>query len=622
MINKLTKLFLSVILIFTFVKISGAGDRMMIIEFFTSSTCSPCASNNPTLTAFMQSQDAERITAIGYHMNWPSPGNDPMYLYNSTDNTSRRTYYGINSIPQSQFDGTINIQSSYSQSTFLSYYNQKKDSLSPVTIILTDSTLSSDSMLVRAKVYCETYISNPTVTVYLALVEGHIHYSSAPGTNGETDFYYVMRKMLPNGNGTQVTLFPGQTTVIEQRYKKDTVWTSSEMYPMAFVQNSSTKEILNAAKKTSNFTLLANPAYYSVTQGQASIKTYKVSVPLVASGYTSAVTLTDSIAPANSGISVSFPNGNVLSSFPDSLSVQVSSTASVPTGTYKIIVTGTNASGKYHKISMDYLVGKNYVSVKTNQSNLNFMVNGTTYYTPQLFNWNIGSTQTLQAISPQTSGSTKYVFTSWSHNNDTALTQNITVSSSVSTYIANYKTQFRLLAYSSPSALGVTITNANTYFDSSSVINVSVSPTQVQYNGKTYYFNYWIGSGSGSYNGTNSSFQLTMNNAINEVAIFDTVNVGVKNISIEIPDKYVLYQNYPNPFNPETKIKFDIPKSGMLKLRIYDLLGKEVKTLYSGYLNAGKYEYSFNGMELASGIYIYKLETDNFKQIMKMVLIK
>ena len=72
---------------------SFAGDRMMLIEFFTSSTCPPCATNNPILTAYLQSANLERINAIGYHMNWPVPGNDPMYLYNQTDNNSRRNYY-------------------------------------------------------------------------------------------------------------------------------------------------------------------------------------------------------------------------------------------------------------------------------------------------------------------------------------------------------------------------------------------------------------------------------------------------------------------------------------------------------------------------------------------------
>lgn len=620
--SKIIKFFLLIAFIISLVEITNAGDRMMIIEFFTSSTCAPCASNNPTLTAFINSKDPERITAIGYHMNWPGLGNDPMYLHNPTDNTTRRTYYGINSIPQAQFEGYINVQPSYSQSTFQSYYDLRKDSLSPVTIIVTDSTISTDSVMVRARIYCETYLPNPAAVVHIAMVENHIHYTTPPGTNGEMDFYWVMRKMLPNGGGTIVTLLPGQTVTVQQKFRKDPVWQWSEMYPLVFVQNSTTKEILGAAKKTLNFTLLANPGYVSVPQGQASSKNFKVSIPLVASGYNSPVTFTAAVVPNTAGVTATFPGGNVISSFPDSLTVQVSSAASVPTGSYRIVVTGTNAASKTHKIAMDYLVGKNYITVKTNISGLEYKVNNVSYISTRLFNWDIGSTQTLQAVSPQISGAYKYIFDKWSHNNDTALTQVITVNSTTSTYVANFKTQYRLFAMADPSGIPVTITNSYNYFDSGAVVNVTVSPLQLQYNGQMYYFQNWFGTGNGSYTGNNPVCQVTMLGPINEMCFFDTINVGINQISSEIPDKYNLYQNYPNPFNPETNIKFDIAKTGTVKLKIYDLLGKEVESLYSGKLNAGKYEFKFNGKNLASGIYFYKLETENYNKILRMVLIK
>ncbi|MFA5403449.1 MAG: T9SS type A sorting domain-containing protein [Ignavibacteria bacterium] len=619
--NKVSKLLLLIVFVISFVKITNAGDRMMLIEFFTSSTCGPCASNNPTMTAFVQSMDPDRLVAIGYHMNWPGLGNDPMYLYNSTDNTARRNYYGINSIPAGQFDGFIGIPIAYSQSNLLATYDSRKDILSPITIILTDSTYSTDSVLVRATIYCETYLANPSVTAFIALEEELIQYSSPPGTNGEKDFHWVMRKVFPTGTGTPITLLPGKTVTIQRTFKKDPIWQWNQITPIAFVQ-ASNKEILNAARKTANFTLLANPGFQAVTPGQASTKNYKVSVPVVASGYNSPVTFTATVVPPTAGITASFPNGNVLSAFPDSVTVQVSSTASVPTGSYQIVVTGTNSAGKYHKIGVDYLVGKNYVTVKTNVSGLDFNVNGSNYNSPRLFNWDIGSTQTLQVVSPQVTGTKRYIFQNWSNNSDTAKTQVITVNATTGEYIANFKTQFRIYAFAEPSGIPVTITNSYDFFDSGSVINLTVSPLQLQHNGLMYYFNNWFGVGNGSYSGANPICQVTMLNPITELVTFDTISVGINQISSEIPERYNLYQNYPNPFNPETKIKFDIPKSGIIKLRIYDMLGKEVQTLYSGHLNTGKYEFKFNGIGLASGMYFYKLETENFTQIMKMLLLK
>lgn len=616
------QLFLLIVIILSLVNFTNAGDRMMLIEFFTSSTCGPCAANNPTMTAFLNAQDPDRITAIGHHMNWPSPGNDPMYLYNQNDNNSRRGYYGINSIPAGQFDGLISIPIAYSQSNLLATFNTRKDILSPVTIILTDSAFSTDSILVRAKFYCETYLSNPNVTAFISLVENHIHYSSPPGTNGETDFYWVMRKIYPSGSGQPITLLPGQTVTLEQRYRKDPIWQWSEMMPIAYVQDNTTKEILNAAKKTANFTLLTKPGYTSVTQGQASTKTFKVYSPVIASGYTSAVTFTAEVSPANSGITVSFPNGATLSNFSDSVTVQVASTTAVPTGAYKIILTGTNTQTKTHKISFDYLVGKNYVLVKTNTPGLEYKVNNVSYTSPRVFSWDISSSQTLTAVSPQSTGEYRYVFQNWS-NGDTNLTQNISVNANTNTYIANFKPQFRLFAMEDPSGLPVIINYPYNYFDSGSVVNVTVTPLQVQYMGQTWYFNHWFGTGNGSYSGTNTVAHVTMLGPVNQFVVFDTVQtIGIQPISSEIPSKYNLYQNYPNPFNPETKIKFDIANSGLVNLKVYDMLGKEVKTLYSGNLNAGKYEFNFNARELASGMYIYKLQAGSYIETKKMLLIK
>lgn len=90
----------------------------------------------------------------------------------------------------------------------------------------------------------------------------------------------------------------------------------------------------------------------------------------------------------------------------------------------------------------------------------------------------------------------------------------------------------------------------------------------------------------------------------------------------EMPTSYALYQNYPNPFNPSTTIKFSIPQSGNVKLVVYDVLGKEVATLVNNELSAGTYNFEFSARGLASGIYLYRLETSNFVKVNKMLLVK
>jgi hypothetical protein len=97
---------------------------------------------------------------------------------------------------------------------------------------------------------------------------------------------------------------------------------------------------------------------------------------------------------------------------------------------------------------------------------------------------------------------------------------------------------------------------------------------------------------------------------------------NVQNISGNIPNKYALSQNYPNPFNPVSRINFDIPKQGLVMMKVYDILGREVKTLVNEIKSPGRYSVDFNGTELSSGVYFYKLECNGFTDIKRMVLIK
>ncbi len=108
--------------------------------------------------------------------------------------------------------------------------------------------------------------------------------------------------------------------------------------------------------------------------------------------------------------------------------------------------------------------------------------------------------------------------------------------------------------------------------------------------------------------------------------IIDLNTIGISKISSEIPSGYILEQNYPNPFNPETKIKYSVPKNSVISVKLYDVQGREIRTLSEGYHSAGVYEISFNASEfgriLPSGVYFYKLLADDFTASKKMLLTK
>lgn len=104
--------------------------------------------------------------------------------------------------------------------------------------------------------------------------------------------------------------------------------------------------------------------------------------------------------------------------------------------------------------------------------------------------------------------------------------------------------------------------------------------------------------------------------------------VGSRPVSVEdqnsnsVPQEFYLGQNYPNPFNPNTQIEFSLPQKSFIKLKIYDALGKEISNLIDGEKSAGKYKVNFNANGIASGIYMYRLETEGFTETRKMILIK
>ncbi len=89
-----------------------------------------------------------------------------------------------------------------------------------------------------------------------------------------------------------------------------------------------------------------------------------------------------------------------------------------------------------------------------------------------------------------------------------------------------------------------------------------------------------------------------------------------------IAHDYHLYQNYPNPFNPSTTIEFDVPKSAYTTLEVYDLLGKNISTLVNEKIQAGKYSIAWLAAGYPSGVYFYKLETDEYSNTKKMILAK
>lgn len=111
---------------------------------------------------------------------------------------------------------------------------------------------------------------------------------------------------------------------------------------------------------------------------------------------------------------------------------------------------------------------------------------------------------------------------------------------------------------------------------------------------------------------TNNSFLITFVRSV----------IGIQTISQEIPNVFFIDQNYPNPFNPNTNIKFGLPKASLVKLTVFDVLGREVSVLVNEKLDAGVFSVDWNAGKFPSGIYFYRIEAGDFIKTAKMILVK
>ena len=150
----------------------------------------------------------------------------------------------------------------------------------------------------------------------------------------------------------------------------------------------------------------------------------------------------------------------------------------------------------------------------------------------------------------------------------------------------------------------------------------------------------WLGGSGTSYettNGGNSWHAAVWGQGLNKIIFLnDTIGyaagrriykysndpVGINHIGSEIPQRFELKQNYPNPFNPMTNIGLRIADFGFVSLKVYDITGKVVAVLVNEELNAGVYNVDFDASNLSSGTYFYRMETNGFVDVKKMVVVK
>jgi hypothetical protein len=244
--KKSTLILASLMMLFS-LKTNAQNERILLFECFTNTGCGPCAQQNPALDALIDA-NADRVAAIKYHMSWPS-ATDPMYLHNTADNDSRKGVYGVNAVPHTVVDGIRfgSTPNGLSQNMVNNWLNIE----SPFEMRLSyeiDQTANTITVHVMGR---SSASIQGNVRLYVGVIEKAIHFNSAPGPNGEKDFYSVMKKLLPAASGTYIgDVEPGDYFAYTFSWELANIYDMSQLDAIAWIQNQGTKEVYQACKSS------------------------------------------------------------------------------------------------------------------------------------------------------------------------------------------------------------------------------------------------------------------------------------------------------------------------------------------------------------------------------------
>ena len=228
-------------------KLNAQNERVLLFECFTNTGCAPCAQQNPALDALINA-NADRVAAIKYHMSWPA-SNDPMYLHNTTDNDARRGVYNVSAVPHTVVDGIrfANLPSGLSQNIVNNWLTIE----SPFEMRVSYE-VDANANLITVHVMGRSSASiQGNVRLYVGVIEKEVHFNSAPGSNGERDFYSVMKKLLPTASGTYIgNVEPGDYFAYTFSWELANIYDMDQLDAIAWVQNQNTKEVYQACKSS------------------------------------------------------------------------------------------------------------------------------------------------------------------------------------------------------------------------------------------------------------------------------------------------------------------------------------------------------------------------------------
>ena len=263
--------------------ICAQNERVLLLESFVNTGCESCVQQIPVLDALIAA-NSDKVAAIQYHVNWPSDS-DPMYLCNPTDNEARRAHYEVTGVPHVVIDGNhySGAPNQLNQNVIDLLLSQE----SPIEMQL-NFEVDEDNNTLTVHVTGQSATTVDNLKLFVGIIEKEVHFDSAPGPNGECNFYNVMNVLLPDASGQAI-----EHLEVNEPFDYHFTCTLNYLYDLnqldaiGWIQASyGSKTVLQACKATGNhsFDETDNDTPYiypNPTTGQVSIKSLvpqKVSV--------------------------------------------------------------------------------------------------------------------------------------------------------------------------------------------------------------------------------------------------------------------------------------------------------------------------------------------------------
>jgi len=658
-----------------------AYEKLSLVERFTNASCVPCAQinnawYNETTHALINSGSISHIVYNGW---WPG-SNDPMYILNQADNTVRINYYNVNAVPTIAISGTV---ISTSEAGLTNAVNSDNSQYSPFFITIIQEELSQSLIKYTVKILRDindnTTFSN--VKLRFALTEKTVVFPCPPGSNGESEFYSVCRKMLPNAAGTSLPIpEPGEFSEIVLEYVPTSQFLAAvnldSIRAVAFIQSDDTKYVYQSfmAKNNSASIYASSSDLLVDNTSEGEFSTTVFNTGLLDDSYEVQVThdgpagwlgeftttngtfsfgqtdIIDVAAGDTANISVSL-NPIGLNGF-GKISVQFSSLAdpTIFTASTMRLVTLTGVNGLVidasnegfgdlvlapldQEFTYPYgIVSRDAIFPSIDLTNFKLIV------------WSSGNNypvfkqDEIDALEPFLDNNGLLLINGQNIGEDifdpdgqSQFAQSFYNNYLHADYLANWGQSYFMTGIDGdPITNQISFPLADVYPKSPDQISAyDAHATPVLKFGVTQNYNSLKADDGNSkvvYFGV--GFEQISDQLLRDTVIVRSIRWLMDGVVLSTPNDdllattYNLDQNYPNPFNPSTTISYSISNESQVSLKVYDVMGKEIANLIDEKQSSGNYSIEFDASSMASGTYFYKLITGEFISVKKMVLLK